>query len=90
MVLVAVFLDVKTPQSTMKEKMGQMDWLNALFVGAATATILGITFAGGSYAWSSVQVLAPLIIGLVGMALFIYLERFVKNPTMYVLQLPSH
>ena len=34
-----------------------------------------------AYPWSSYKVLVPLILGIVGMIVFVYLERFVKYPT---------
>ncbi|GAA6020021.1 hypothetical protein JCM10207_006761 [Rhodosporidiobolus poonsookiae] len=83
MVLVAFFLRIKTPQTTLKEKLDQMDYVsNLLFVASSTSTILGLTWGGVDYEWSSYKVLVPLILGLVGMAVFIFLERsFVKVPT---------
>ncbi|GAA5883071.1 hypothetical protein JCM8547_003794, partial [Rhodosporidiobolus lusitaniae] len=38
MLLVLLFLDVKTPQTSMKEKLEQMDYANVIFVAASTAT----------------------------------------------------
>lgn len=53
-----------------------------IFVAASTATILGLTWGGVSYSWSSYKVLVPLILGIAGMAAFLYIEkRFVKHPT---------
>ncbi|GAA5878611.1 hypothetical protein JCM8547_003844, partial [Rhodosporidiobolus lusitaniae] len=43
---------------------------------------LGLTWGGVTYSWSSFRVLVPLILGLVGMAAFLLVERsFVKHPT---------
>ncbi|ORY63676.1 iron permease [Leucosporidium creatinivorum] len=81
-VLVLFFLRIKEPQTTMKEKLAQMDYVNVLFVAGSTATILGLTWGGVSYSWSSYKVLVPLILGIFGMALFLWIEkRFVKHPT---------
>ncbi|ORY69454.1 iron permease [Leucosporidium creatinivorum] len=81
-VLVFFFLRIKEPQTTMKEKLAQMDYVNVLFVAGATATILGLTWGGVTYSWSSYKVLVPLILGLVGMGAFFWIEkRFVKHPT---------
>lgn len=54
---------------------------NLLFVASATAAILGLTWGGVTYSWSSVNVLVPLILGLAGIVAFVYLERFSKHPT---------
>lgn len=50
-------------------------------MAASTSTILALTWGGVAYSWSSYKVLVPLILGLLGMVLFVYLERFVKYPT---------
>ncbi|GAA5985219.1 hypothetical protein JCM10908_002573 [Rhodotorula pacifica] len=80
--LVIFFLDVKAPQSTLREKLEQMDFYNVIFVAAVTSLILALTWGGSTYAWSSGRVLAPLILGIVGIVAFIFIERsFVKYPT---------
>ncbi|GAA5852177.1 hypothetical protein JCM8547_006690 [Rhodosporidiobolus lusitaniae] len=82
MILVALFLNVRSPKTTRKEKLEQMDFVNILFVCASTATILALTWGGVSYPWSSFRVLVPLVLGLVGMVAFVFLEKsFVKVPT---------
>jgi hypothetical protein len=102
MILVFFFLRVKAPQTTMKEKLEQMDYAcgppsflrvclsltvpcsnsNLIFVAASTALILALTWGGVTYSWSSYKVLVPLILGLVGIAAFLVVERtFVKHPT---------
>ncbi|GAA6054816.1 putative Vacuolar basic amino acid transporter 5 (putative) [Rhodotorula toruloides] len=80
--LVLVFLNIKAPQTTLKEKLEQMDYANVIFVAGATSLILGLTWGGSAYAWSSYHVLAPLILGIFGLVLFFVVEaRFVKYPT---------
>ncbi|GAA5882906.1 hypothetical protein JCM16303_006639 [Sporobolomyces ruberrimus] len=79
--LVLAFLKVKTPQTTWREKLQQMDWFNLLFVASATSAILGLTWGGVTYSWTSYQVLVPLILGLAGIVAFVYLEKFSAHPT---------
>ncbi|GAA5912425.1 hypothetical protein JCM8208_005166 [Rhodotorula glutinis] len=82
LVLTLLFLHIKAPETTMEEKLEQMDWWNLLFVAAATSTILGLTWGGATYAWSSYKVLVPLIVGIIGMIAFVLIERkYVKHPT---------
>ncbi|GAA5933733.1 MDR family MFS transporter [Sporobolomyces koalae] len=81
LVLVILFLNVKTPKTTWREKAKMMDWFNLLFVASATSAILGLTWGGVTYSWASYQVLVPLILGLAGVVTFVYLERFAKHPT---------
>lgn len=55
---------------------------NLVFVAASTSTILGLTWGGVAYSWASYQVLVPLILGIIGMGVFVWLEKaYVKNPT---------
>ncbi|GEM12857.1 exocyst complex component sec6 [Rhodotorula toruloides] len=80
--LVAVFLNIKAPQTTLKEKLERMDYANVVFVAGATSLILGLTWGGSAYAWSSYHVLVPLVLGSFGLAVFLVLERsVVKYPT---------
>jgi hypothetical protein len=63
---------------------------NLIFVAASTSTILGLTWGGVTYSWSSYKVLVPLILGIVGIAAFLWVERsFVKHPTV-PFQILSH
>lgn len=64
---------------------------NIIFVGAATSLVISLSWAGTTYAWTSGQVLAPLIIGLCGIAAFVYLDQWSSNPTvpMEVLKHPT-
>ncbi|GAA5933720.1 uncharacterized protein JCM15063_001393 [Sporobolomyces koalae] len=80
LILVFFFLRVKAPKTTFREKLDQIDWFTALFVAAATSAIIGLTWGGVTYSWSSPRVLVPLILGLVGIVVYIYLERFAKHP----------
>jgi hypothetical protein len=77
LVVSASFLSSSNPRADRYESPRS----NLLFVAAATSAILGLTWGGVTYAWSSYQTLLPLILGLVGIVSFIYLERFSKHPT---------
>ncbi|SCZ90251.1 BZ3500_MvSof-1268-A1-R1_Chr1-3g01870 [Microbotryum saponariae] len=81
-VLVAFFLRIKAPETTLKEKLEQMDYLNIVFVIGATFTIIGLTWGGVAHPWTSYQVLVPLILGFTTMGVFLWLEKsYVKYPT---------
>ena len=46
---------------------------NFLVISSTTAVVIGITWGGIQYPWSSARVLAPLVLGLVGLiGFFIY------------------
>ena len=53
-----------------------------IVIAGATATVLALTWGGVTYPWTSVQVLAPLIAGLVSIAFFFYYEmRWATEPS---------
>ena len=58
-----------------------MDWLNGLFVAAATSLVIALSWAGITYSWASPQVLIPLVLGAAGIVAFVWLERWAVNPT---------
>lgn len=87
LLLLFAFLHVKYDKSqTLATKLSSLDWLgNAVFIGGTTPVLIALSWAGGRYAWSTYQVLVPLIVGLATMGAFILLEgnpRFVPNPIM--------
>lgn len=87
LVLLYAFLHVNYDKSkTLATKLSSLDWLgNVVFIGGATPVLVALSWAGGQYAWSSYQVLVPLIVGLATMAAFVVLEgnaRLVPNPIM--------
>ncbi|KAH8103096.1 iron permease [Cristinia sonorae] len=82
-ILVAVFLKVRTPEGSIVEKLKRVDWYgNLIVIAGTTLAVTGLTFAGVRFPWDSVQVLAPLIIGLALIAAFIVYEAKVpQEPT---------
>ncbi|CDO74981.1 hypothetical protein BN946_scf184945.g53 [Trametes cinnabarina] len=82
-VLVAVFLRVRTPEGSMREKLTRIDWFgNFLIIAGTTLALLALTWGGIQYPWNSAHVLAPLIIGFALIGLFLVYEAFVPlEPT---------
>ncbi|ROW13947.1 hypothetical protein VPNG_04078 [Cytospora leucostoma] len=54
---------------------------NVLLVAAITSILLALTWGGGERPWSSWRTLLPLILGLLGLPLFILVESRVSEPT---------
>ncbi|EJD49574.1 MFS multidrug transporter [Auricularia subglabra TFB-10046 SS5] len=78
--LVYVFLRLKTPQGSLGAKLAQMDWVgNILITASSTSVCIALTWAGIQFPWDSVKVLAPLIIGLIGMAVFVVYDAMVAK-----------
>ncbi|KAI8982712.1 iron permease [Trametes punicea] len=82
-ILVALWLRVRTPEGSMREKLARIDWLgNLIIIAGTTLALLALTWGGIRFPWSSAHVLAPLIIGLILILVFFIYENFVpKEPT---------
>ncbi|KAK7716310.1 hypothetical protein SLS64_003462 [Diaporthe eres] len=82
LVLLFLFLHVKSKKEpTLAMSLGKIDWVgNALFVTAVSSTLVGLGWAGSLYPWSSFRVIVPLVLGLLGLAAFLVLEKFVAEP----------
>lgn len=82
LVLVPLTLILAFKVSSLADKLRRVDWIGSvLFIGSTTSFLIPITWGGVSYAWDSWRVLAPLIIGIVGLAVFVVFEEYVaKEP----------
>jgi MFS family permease len=75
--IVALFMNLKTPPGTMKEKLARMDWIgNLVFIPSITIFIIGLVWGGQQFAWDSAHVLAPLIIGGFGLIAWYIIEKY--------------
>jgi MFS family permease len=64
---------------TLAQKLRQTDWIGAvLFLGSVTVFLIGLSWGGVQYAWTSVQTLAPLIVGLAGVASFVAWQLWIR------------
>ncbi|KAF9457247.1 iron permease [Collybia nuda] len=77
-------LDLKIPKTNLSQKLARIDWIgNAIIIASTTSVLLGLTWGGIRFSWSSARVLVPLILGLAGIAAFVVYEAFVPvEPTM--------
>ncbi|KAJ7158604.1 Mfs1.2 [Mycena filopes] len=73
--LTLLFLSLPTPPGTLKEKLGRMDWIgNGIILSSTSSTIIGLTWGGVQYPWSSARTLVPVIVGLLGVVGFFLYE----------------
>ncbi|KAF8520682.1 MFS general substrate transporter [Gautieria morchelliformis] len=71
----AVFLDLPIPPGIMREKVSRMDWIgNCIVIAASCSTTFALTQGGVNAPWQSARILSPLVIGLVGLVLFVVYE----------------
>ncbi|PYI32191.1 MFS general substrate transporter [Aspergillus indologenus CBS 114.80] len=83
--LLILFLQVNyNREMSIGTKLKRLDYLgNLLLVGAIVSILIALSWGGTRYPWSSGHVLAPLIIGLLGIPAFVLYQAtpFVKEPT---------
>ncbi|MEY2229390.1 MDR family MFS transporter [Streptomyces sp. BF23-19] len=66
-----------------KRAQGKIDYLGAgLLTIAITSTVLVTTWGGNEYAWSSVEILGLIAVGVVSTAAFLYAETKAAEPVM--------
>ncbi|MGI5445248.1 MDR family MFS transporter [Streptomyces sp. CA-243310] len=66
-----------------KKAQGKIDYLGAaLLTIAITSTVLVTTWGGTEYAWGSGEVIGLIIVGIVSIAAFIYVETKAAEPVM--------
>jgi len=76
MILILIFLNVKyNKEMTFLEKIKRIDYMgNIILIGSTVSVLYALTYAGTRYPWTSWRILFPLILGLVGLLLFMALE----------------
>lgn len=71
----------KPPGGKLKERFLQLDYLGILvIVGGTVCILLGVSWGGNTFAWSDSRVVGCLVGGFVLLALFIFIERRVRDP----------
>ncbi|KAF9222807.1 MFS general substrate transporter [Gyrodon lividus] len=80
--LVFILLDLPTPKGSFRDKVISIDWIgNIIVIGSSISCTLALTWGGVTAPWNSATVLAPLIIGLLGLVAFvIYEATLATNP----------
>ncbi|SCZ96345.1 BZ3500_MvSof-1268-A1-R1_Chr8-2g10131 [Microbotryum saponariae] len=82
-IVVTLCMKLKKPPGTRQEKLARIDFLgNFIFIVSITLLIIGLVWGGAPYPWLSAHVLAPLIIGVVGLLVWgVYESRYATHPT---------
>lgn len=81
-VFVILFLTLKLAPSSLLDKLRRIDYTGTiLFVGSLSSFLIPLTWGGVSYDWDSWHTLVPLLIGVAGLATFIFYEyRYAAEP----------
>lgn len=84
LVLLFMFLHTHYQHDTaVYQKIKRIDYIsNILIMGATAAVLCALTYGGSRYAWSSWQIIVPLVLGLAGLVLFMVFEqsKFCREP----------
>ncbi|KAF7537740.1 hypothetical protein G7054_g3472 [Neopestalotiopsis clavispora] len=84
MLMIFAFLRVQyNKEMTFLQKLRRVDYIgNLLLIGATVSVLYALTYGGSRYAWSAAEIIAPLVIGLLGLGLFMGYEAFsgIKEP----------
>ena len=78
----AVFLNLRRPQTSLKEKIIAIDWFGMIiFTCSLVSFTYGVTAGGSLSPWSSAEVITPLVIGVCGIAIFLVYEgKWARQP----------
>ncbi|KAB8246773.1 major facilitator superfamily domain-containing protein [Aspergillus flavus] len=79
-ILVILFLRLRPVPTTFIEKLRQIDYAGIiLFTGSLSSFLIPLTWGGVSYDWDSWHTLVPLLIGVIGLVLFVLYEHYVTK-----------
>lgn len=83
-VIILLFLDIETPKTAIIPGLKAIDWIGVLTITAGTIMfLLGLTYGGVSFPWSSATVVCLLVFGVVFIVLFFLNEwKLAKYPMM--------
>lgn len=88
LLLLILFLQVRWKQEVpVAERMRQIDVVGNVLVACSTFSALwGLTYGGTKYTWSQAEVAVPLVLGFVGLAIFVAWESspWCKYPVLKV------
>jgi len=81
--MVPIFLKLRLVPGSIVQKLKRVDWIgNFLFIAAATSFLVPLTWGGVQEPWNSWRTVFPLIMGILGLAVFCYYEKhFAVEPT---------
>ncbi|KAI0648785.1 iron permease [Trametes meyenii] len=76
LVLSSLFLRVRAPTTSLRQKVKEMDLSGiAIIVGSTVSLSIAFTWGGLQFPWGSAHVLVPLVIGSFGILMFFVAER---------------
>lgn len=90
LVIIPFVLRYQQPTATINDKLSNVDWFGSIsFIVGMTSTLVGITWGGSQFAWSSAATLVPIILGLAVVFMTGLYERYLAKVTFLRLSLFS-
>ena len=82
--MIPLFVKINTTvKASLKQKIQRVDWLGSfLFIGGTTSFLIGISWGGIQYKWTSVNTVVPIFVGLFAVILSCVWEARVKEPVL--------
>lgn len=84
LVLLFLFLHVSSPKEmSLLQKIKRIDYVgNVVIMASSVAILYALTYGGSLFSWSDARVIVPLVLGLLGLVLFFFLESspWIKEP----------
>jgi MFS family permease len=80
LIVAVVFVRLNSvAELTLFQKLKQTDWIGAaIFVGGMTSFLVGLSWGGVQHPWKSAATLAPIIVGLFALVVFVWWQRFAR------------
>lgn len=83
MIGIWLFLTLKTDSSSIKEKLKRVDVPGIIvFLISFMCLLFGLTAGGVIYPWNSPNIIVPLIIAIIGLVAFWFIEEYVPQQPM--------
>ncbi len=74
---VPLVMRLQVDRASVKERLFYVDWIGgSLFVSSTCSFLIGVTWGGSEYPWSSWRTLVPIIVGFAGVAATTVWERY--------------
>jgi MFS family permease len=81
LVMIPLFVKINTTlQQPITQKVQRVDWIGSfLFIAGTTSFLIGVSWGGIQYKWTSAHTLAPILVGMFGICIACVWETKVKN-----------
>lgn len=90
-VLLFFFLDVHNPRTRVVDGIKAIDWAGSVsLLGVTLMLLLGLNFAGETFAWDSPQVICLIVFGSLCLVIFFYAEKYLAKYPIMPLQILKH